>query len=185
MTNISNPVSGIFCFDTPLLRVRRMAASDQTLYWQLYGSKEVMQWIAEPLTDTQLNNSFAAALKLNRGALSELAAGSRLFMVIAARPAETTVGLMAVTFTAGDTTADSATVTAEVGIMLLPAVQHKKLAHEALAGLFRTLTQLSAVNNSVCNIICNIASGNLAAKKLVTGLGFVYCENSNYYKLQK
>ena len=69
--------------------------------------------------------------------------------------------------------------------MLLPAVQHKKLAHEALAGLFRTLTQLSAVNNSVCNIICNIASGNLAAKKLVTGLGFVYCENSNYYKLQK
>ena len=95
MTNISNPVSGIFCFDTPLLRVRRMAASDQTLYWQLYGSKEVMQWIAEPLTDTQLNNSFAAALKLNRGALSELAAGSRLFMVIAARPAESTVGLMA------------------------------------------------------------------------------------------
>ncbi len=181
MPTISNLLNHSVCFDTPLLRVRRMVASDQTLYWQLYSSKEVMQWIAEPLTDAQLNTSFAAALHHNNGALSEMAVESRLYMVIAARPAETAVGLMAVTFKADDATADSVTVTAEVGIMLLPAVQRKRLAHEALTGLFQTLSQLSVVNN----IVCNIASDNLAAKKLVSGLGFVYCENSNDYKLQK
>jgi len=181
MINMGNPLNHSFCFDTPLLQVRAMAASDQSLYRQLFSSKEIMQWIAEPLTDARLTSSFAAALQHNNGAEDELVAGGRLFLVIAERPAEAAVGLMAATFTAANATTSAASVNAEVGIMLLPSAQRKGLAQEALAGLCQRLSQRSVVNN----IICNITDGNLAAKKLVSGLGFVYCKQANYYKLEK
>lgn len=181
MINMGNLLNQSFCFDTPLLRVRTMAASDQPLYRQFFSSKEIMQWIAEPLTDARLTSSFAAALQHNIGAADELVAESRLFLVIAERPAEAAIGLMAATFSAANGTTSAASVNAEVGIMLLPSAQRKGLAHEAFAGLCHRLSQISLVNN----IICNIAEGNLAAKKLVSGLGFVYCKRANYYKLEK
>ncbi|MBV2129794.1 GNAT family N-acetyltransferase [Arsukibacterium indicum] len=158
-----------------------MTVSDQPLYRQLFSSKKIMQWIAEPLTDARLISSFAAALQYNNGASDELVAGGRLFLVIAERPAHLAVGLMAATFTAANATSSAASVNAEVGIMLLPSAQRKGLAHEALAGLCQWLSRRSEVNN----IICNITNGNLAAKKLVTALGFVYCKQANYYKLEK
>ncbi len=163
-------------FAACLLNVRLLAAVDQPLYRQLFTSKAVMQWIGEPLTDSQVTCSFAAALKQNLAASTKLMPASRLFLVIANPAANTSFGLMAVTFNA---TAYANRFNAEIGIMLLPFMQRKGLAVTAFISLCQRLLQLP----QVIHIICRITDGNLAAIKLVSGLGFVYCKQDNYYKL--
>lgn len=176
MTIITKPISRYLCFDCTLFSVRLLAATDQLLYQQLFTNSAVMQWIGEPLTHSQLTQSFAAALKHNATTTSDLAPGCRVFLILMDQALKSALGLMSVTF---NLTEHANRFTAEIGIMLLPFAQRKGLAYAAIARLCETLLQLSAVDS----IVCNIAKGNLAAKKLVSQLGFVYCERSNYYKL--
>tara|TARA_B100001059_G_scaffold58250_1_gene53581 strand:- start:50447 stop:51010 length:564 start_codon:yes stop_codon:yes gene_type:complete len=173
---LNNPSAPVVCFDAGFLSVRLLLATDQKLYRQLFTSKAVMQWIGEPLTDSQLTCSFAAALQQNLAASTELKPNSRLFLTITDPAANTTPGLMAVTF---NTSVHANRFNAEIGIMLLPFAQGKGLAVTALISLCQRLLQLP----QVIHIICRITDGNLAAIKLVSELGFVYCKQGNYYKL--
>ncbi|WP_213994916.1 GNAT family N-acetyltransferase [Arsukibacterium sp.] len=180
MTIINDLNSKNLCFSTANFSVRLLAAADQALYQSLFCNQQVMQWIGEPLTEVQVNASFAAALKHNNSAVTELAHSSRLFLVIEDPPSDVKQGLMAVTFNAINASPWSGCFDAEIGIMLLPFAQRLGLANAAFAGLCQKLQRVAIVND----IVCNIATNNLAVKKLVTALGFVYCKQGNCYKLQ-
>jgi RimJ/RimL family protein N-acetyltransferase len=173
------------CFETACFTVRLLAKNDKAFYQQLYGSSQVMQYIGKPLSCAEASVSFNAALQHNSNAAMGCYPGSHIFMVIADVDAKECLGLLAVTLLPVIAEAEINTVAAgfnaEIGIMLLPRAQKTGLARAALAGLCKQLRLQPLLNH----IYYCTAANNSAAKKLVTGLGFVYCEHGNCYQLSK
>ncbi len=174
-----------FCFKTASFTVRLLEEHDKAFYQQLYGSSQVMQYIGKPLSCAEATVSFNAALQHNSNAAKGCYPGSRIFMVIADVDAKACLGLLAVTLLPVIAEADIDTVAtgfnAEIGIMLLPHAQKMGLGRAAVAGLCRQLRLQRQLNY----IYFCTETHNFAAKKLVTGLGFVYCEQRNCYQLPK
>jgi RimJ/RimL family protein N-acetyltransferase len=173
------------CFETACFTVRLLAKNDKAFYQLLYGSSQVMQYIGKPLSCAEASVSFNAALQHNSNAAMGCYPGSHIFMVIADIDTKEGIGLLAVTLLPVVPEAEINTVAtgfnAEIGIMLLPRAQKTGLARAALAGLCKQLRLQPLLNH----IYYCTAANNSAAKKLVTGLGFVYCEHGNCYQLPK
>ena len=189
---ISNLSSTDFCFQSAGFSARLLAKADQALYQQLYCSQQVMQYIGKPLTAAQANASFNAALKHNDMASEQCYFGCRVFLVLVDTVLNQYSGLFsaslqplaAMGLTEGrsqQTRGPDGKFEAELGIMLFPSAKKRGGGQAAIRGLCQKLRgQPKLYGFTFCT-----ATNNFAAKKLVSRLGFVYCENRNCYQLLK
>lgn len=182
MTLINNLNSEDLCFHAAKFSVRLLAAADKGFYQQLYSDPQVMQFIGTPLISAEANRSFAAALLHNERLNQDCHPSVRVFMIIEDTDSKQSAGLLSVTLSQTETEiAHTSQYDAELGIMLLPVAQKAGLAQAAIAGLCQQLRlQPQLYRFKFCT-----AASNIAAKKLVSRLGFVYCEKCNCYQLLK
>lgn len=106
-------------FGTLRTWLRPLSPGDETLYCALYTSPEVMAHIGCPLPGPVARQAFLAACRLNAVA----GAWQRRWAVLDARSGEG-LGMLALMRDADDP------VSAELGVMLLPAAQRQGLARE-------------------------------------------------------
>lgn len=177
------------CFQGPTFTVRFLATADSALYQQLYTSPALMRFIGEPLTPLQAEHSFSKALQQNQPALVAGGPTAMLFLTVACSRTNQALGLMSVRFESVTASTllyrqpfvEQGCFDAEVGIMLLAEAQQAGLALAALGGLCQKLQA-----NAELNILkCVTSEANIAAKKLVSRLGFVYCKERKCYQWQK
>ncbi|KKO46600.1 hypothetical protein WG68_04710 [Arsukibacterium ikkense] len=148
-----------------------------------------MRFIGEPLTPLQAEHSFSKALQQNQRALMASGATAMVFFTVACNRTNQALGLMSVRLESvaannplyRQPLLEQRCFDAEVGIMLLPEAQQTGLALAALGGLCQKLQATAGLNI----LKCFTAEANIAAKKLVSRLGFVYCSEHKCYQWRK
>lgn len=138
-----------FTFTTQRLHLRPLAVEDEELYRSLYSCSRVMRFIGEPFSNEKCKKTFERILKNQNS--DEL---SQLFLVVNDKQTTEKYGLCALP------KLNLANLEAEVGNMLLPAAQCKKIAEEATMSVVNKLDELG-----IKKIYMHIEPKNKAAIK--------------------
>jgi RimJ/RimL family protein N-acetyltransferase len=155
--NMSDPVPGGAApveLDTGRMLLRSLAASDATLYCDLYTDAEIMRFIGAPLSRPRALSSFRKALQLTRCRPFE-----RLFLAVVEKTTQQAVGLCSIELQGKQ---------AETGIILCAKSRARGRAREALGGTVALAFAILPLD-AVC---VRISAGHRVAERLVMGLGF-------------
>lgn len=143
--------------DTARLRMRTMVEADEALYCELFGDARTMQLIGAPWSRERAQQSFAKMLASMRRRPIE-----RVVLTIVDRAAGHELGLCTLQ------SFDHARRSAELGIMLRPEAQARRIGTEAVAALIAWGFATCALDE----IGVRIAVNHMACERIIIPLGF-------------
>jgi RimJ/RimL family protein N-acetyltransferase len=144
-------------------------ADARDTYITLFTDAKSMQCIGPALSAELAQQHFSAAQHSSSRKLT-----SQLYLSIKLADTEKVIGIFSVRTTAMDKSV-------EVGIMLLRLYHCTGLAKDVVKAVCERIFTCYEVKS----VICNIQQRNLAARKLVRGLGFINAGSGLSYRLDK
>ena len=153
-------------FTTERLLIRPLSKEDRALFINLYTDAKVMRNIGRVMNHDKAEKAFNNTLKIMKKTQPNI-----MTWAIIDLDENKTIGIQGFTWpTASDPSADKDRVTADIGIILLRSSNGRLFPEEAMGALMEygfTYLKLEKINASY-------ASKNLATKRFVKKLGFVY-----------
>ncbi|MCG9697716.1 GNAT family N-acetyltransferase [Shewanella sp. Isolate11] len=161
MTSVSSPMG----FNTQRLKMRPICDADKQLYRQLYCDPKVMRNISAPLSQQQADKAFATYLEAMTPYQHQASSQTKyMSWTIVETLSQQPIGIQGLTWHTHDKTI------AEIGIMLLPKANGKGYPEEAMGALLEYGFQQLKLSR----IYAHFASTNLATKRFVKKLGFIF-----------
>lgn len=158
-----------FEFQTSRLEIKPLCREDKTLYIKLYTNERVMRFIMPALSLEKAEESFNNALKLNADTLTK-----RLFLTVRLLQEHIPSALCCIS------NLDRKNNIAEIGNLVLPEAQGKRIAQEATTALIKQIQQLLAIDH----FVMDISKDNLPAIRAAKSIGFQPdCHNPTLYYL--
>lgn len=158
-----------FDFQTSRLKIQPLCQEDKTLYVKLYTNEKVMRFIMPALSEEKAEESFNNALKLNADMHTE-----RLFLTVRLLQEQKPSALCCIS------NFDRKNNIAEIGNLVLPEAQGKRIAQEATTALIKQIQQLLAIEY----FVMDISKENLPAIRAAKSIGFQRdCRNPTLYYL--
>lgn len=144
-------------FTTERLLIRSLTEQDKSMYISLYTDAKIMRNIGEPLSSDAAENAFNRTIKALKKDPPKV-----MTWAIVTLSNNDCIGIQALSWQNSDT--------AEIGIMLLRHSNGKLLPEEAMGSLMEYAFNYLAINM----INANYAKKNLATKRFVKKLGFIF-----------
>jgi RimJ/RimL family protein N-acetyltransferase len=156
-------------FTTERLLIRPLAVQDKALFINLYTDAKVMRNISEPLTDEKAEKAFHNTLKIMEKDHPKI-----LTWAIVNLADNQSIGIQGFTWPTNksESSTESKMIIAEIGIMLLRNSHGRLFTEEAMGALMEYGFNYLGLDK----INAFYASKNLATKRFVNKLGFIYNE---------
>lgn len=145
------------CFDTEGFTIGTLSADDRALFCQLFTDEQTMTHIGPAMSEESANSLFESALRANQRQPAR-----DLFWVICSKHAGTGVGICTLQRIQWESRCG------EIGIMLTPARQNRRVAREVLSALILALFQSCGLRSLKASYHPN----NVGAERLFVALGF-------------